>query len=463
VSRCETCKHYRPALEKNSPVHTLHWLADSTEPPVYEELKRIAAEEYDRSQGETDRLTADRDAAIDRLNDFLRERGIEGHDFWNPPRLSDEDRHAFDREVKGRLTMRFAREPLTVTHCAVHAARGTYYIADVKNWADTCDDYASRERLPLCRKCCYYVESRTEQAKRAASSALVTAIGGSHQDAASILERRSGEIDGGIGPAKAHDIKLAYNTRGRLLRPLDFLPSCTAPCPLCDHSNPALDCPICQGDGVQIAQPEIFNRLLGCQAFSPAAARSAAEETRCHMPIRHAVDASSGDGAPPAGAQQAPTVVGRLGLSPFSEPPAPSGPASIVETFASQAVGFAFDRIREAYAGAAAQRRSRDAAETPEAQWSVLVPGRPPLTNEMLRRSLAVASAVHPDAMPDAKQRAYSALVGRVWKRNAEAGIRLQLSLIQMYDGDRSNDVWRSTAAKTFNEFVESAKSTGTR
>jgi hypothetical protein len=450
--KCDTCRHYRPALDRNAPAQALHWITQSGEPEVYEELKRIAAEEHERGKGENERVAENRRSAIDLINDFLQEREWpEGQqvDFWKPPTLSAEDVDVFNRELKRRLPLLFVREPHTVSHCAVHGERGVYYIPDLKNWADTCDDYERRTAVPNCRKCACYSKSATEGLKRAQSAALVTAIGSSDESAASVLERGASQIEAGIGPAKAHDLKTAYDARGRLLRPLSYLPYCEAPCSVCSAQGSTTSCVVCNGEGVQRSQPELFNRFLGCQAFKPIEATPKPEPVApVHGPRLEAAPAQ------PVAAPRA-TVVGELGLSPFSQPPSSNGPGGLglVQSLATQAVGFVFDQVRQART-AAASAAQRDPAEIPAPQIMVLVPGTPPLTNEMLRRSLAVASSLYDGGMPSAAQQEYVATVDDVWRRVLTDGIRLQLALVRLYDDDRSRPTWRHEAAELYRQLL---------
>jgi hypothetical protein len=470
--RCDDCRHYRPALERNAPAQMLHWLTDSSEPEVYEELKQIAGEEYARKTAETERCTENRHAAMDLINDFLHEREWplpKQPDFWNPPVLSDKEIEAFNQQVKPRLPMLFQREPQTVTHCAVHAERGAFYVADLRNWAATCGDYEKRE-VPRCRSCAFYVKNNFEAIQRASASSLVTAIGANDQSAASILERGASRIEAGIGPAKAHSLKTAYNVRGRLLEPLPYLPYCEALCPSCSDGEPRLSCLNCHGEKVQRAQPEIFNRLLGCQLYQPrdpapvadapgtVASTATAWPTGDALPISSpAVSAVVEFGNTPAPAQ---TAVTALGLSPFAASRGHAGGTGahgagingLVEAFASEAVEFVFGKLREV--GSSIARRAADAAELPADQLAIIAPGRPPLTNEMLRRSLAVASIVHPAGMAPDVQREYIASVNSVWTRNLHYGIRLQLALIQLYDDDRTAPAWKAEAARVHDEFV---------
>jgi hypothetical protein len=367
---------------------------------------------------------------------------------------------AFDRDVRGRLPIRFVREPLTTSHCAVHASKGAFFIADVKNWAGTCSDHQPRTIIPHCSKCAFYVKS-AEHDRRAEASALVAAIGSSDQSAVSILDRRAGQIDKGVGPAKAHDLSLAYNTRGRLQWPLKYLPSCVVPCPRCAEQGPALDCPICQGEGEQIAQPEIFNRFLGCQVFQPA--RPAPAAGGGLPPLRAATAAvvepvPAETSAPGAAA----TVLSRLGFSPFGQWPPSSRPAGVVEDIVSGAIESIFDRLRSANAAATSTVPPADQMEIPAPHLQVLAPGEPPLTNEMLRRSVAVVTAAHQGTMTDAAQRDYSALVTELWNRRRLDGINLQLGLIRLYAADRTTAAWHAEAAGRFNEFAAWTRAQGT-
>lgn len=463
MAKCDSCKHYRKALKRNSPAVALQWLADSAETEVYEELKRIAAEEHERSRAETERAEENRQAAIDLLNDFLHELQQDSAvaaevDYWHPPTFSEKKKEEFNRQVKSRLPLRFVREPQTVTHCAAYASQGAYYLAELKNWAETCPDHEPRGAKPVCRQCCFYQKSDTESAKRAESNRLITAIGESDQNAVSLLERRSAQIDGGIGPAKAHELRTAYNVRGVLRRPLAYLPFCAAPCPKCaTHDAPSLDCPICEGEGEQLAQPEIFNRLLGCQAFQPASAVGSRDHT---LPASAATSSSATEQVsqpPRSPAQMGPTVVSQLGLSPFSRAPAATGGSGLVETLASKAFGFLFDTIREAWTTNVAAPQSNP-SEIPAEELNILVPGRPPLTKEMLRRSLVVASRAYGGAMSDAAQREYCGFVNTVWRRHLSEGIQLQLRLIQLYNGDVSDLTWQAQVTGLVDQLMTWAK-----
>ena len=218
---CETCRHYRWAIEKNAPLNALRRLAGSSEPAVYEELKRIAVQEQERSQSETERANTDRQKAGDLVNEFLREvREASPGDFWSTTSLSDEEFIAFKRQLAGRLPVLFASEPLTISHCAVHGAKGAYYHADIKNWARTCEHHQARpnEGLPNCRSCARYCASEIEASQRSETGALMRAIGDNDPAASSVLERAAGQIESGIGPAKAHDLRMAYDQRGRIAR-----------------------------------------------------------------------------------------------------------------------------------------------------------------------------------------------------------------------------------------------------
>lgn len=425
MPKCNSCKHYRPADPANSPVMALKWLEDSGEPEVYEEVRRISVQEYERNQGETQREVECRQDFIGHLDS--------NDDFGNPPSMTSVEKSDFRQRMRGHVNFQFATAPETVTHCAVHADRNLYYVPDLKNWGETCEDYESRAQLPLCRKCQYYQPSTVEAQQRAESEKLISAMASVGGSGGSILQQRASEIDRAIGPGKAHDLRTAYNAKGRLFGRLDYLPFCHAPCPSCmNRGAPDLECAICHGKGEQMAQPEIFNRFSGCQFFQPAA-KSIPSSI---VSGGHAMSLSPGP-------------------SPSHMMPGSTGTGGHVEGLVNQGVSMVFKKLRDVLSADPAQ--NVDPAEIPEASINVLVDGRPPLTNEMLRRSIAVVTELAKGTFPTKAERDYSSFVGQAWRQNNKEVIDLQLQFIGMYDGKRTDPDWHPRAKSLFQHLASMA------
>lgn len=383
MPKCSSCKHYRLAESANSPAVALKWLADSGEPQVYQELREISVQEHERHEGERQRELEYRQDFISHLDANV--------DFTNPPQMAPEEHSEFRHRMRGLISFQFATAPETVTHCAVHAERDQYYIPALKNWAETCEHHELRTQLPVCRKCRYYQPSTTEARLRDESTSLINAIVSTSQDGGSILRDRSGKVDQAIGPGKAHDLKTAYYSKGRLLGKLAYLPFCQAPCPSCSNRQaPDLNCGICHGQGEQIVQPEIFNRFQGCQCFQPLLLNR------------------------PQGGLASPSV------------PAPG----------------------------------IDPAEIPEGSITILEPGSPPLTDEMLRRSVAVFVELATGPVSAEAERAYSAFVRQAWHQSRQTLIEMQLKFIRLYDGDRTDTGWRPEATALFQQIASMAPQT---
>lgn len=441
--------------------------ADSSEPEVYEEFKRIAGEEHEREQTETQKLLDYRNNAVAILSSC-------GYEYSQPPESWDQqNKMDFNTQVKSRLSYQFVREPLSVTHCALHASRGVYYIPEIRNWGETCAQFDPRSNLPICSKCVHYQPSDTERKNRAETVDLISGMGISERDAAGILSQRASEVTRGMAHAKAHDLRTAYNSRGRLQERLAYLPFCEVQCHSCSE-RPNLDCAVCGGEGVQRVQPEIFNRFLGCQVFQPASVNHAQrpqaaseQESPTQEPPVHNTPPRMG-----VDTQPRTTILQSLGLSPFSSPSAfapKSQEGGLVHNVASHAVGFVFEHIRDfrdrtmaSQSEQAQAEHAIDEHEIAESSLDVLIPGSPPLTNEMLRRSVAVAKALIPRD-PGNFESDYSQFVGGVWSRQLTDIISMQLRFIRMYPPDSSRSEWHTEASQLFKTMAASARTASGR
>jgi hypothetical protein len=162
--------------------------------------------------------------------------------------------------------------------------------------------------------------------------------------------------------------------------------------------------------------------------------------------------------------EQRRTLLGQLGLSPFSSPPPQAGgaqqlagTAGVVQSLAGQAIAMIFDKVKEIHLSGVAPSPNRDPAEIPEESITILASGEPPLTSEMLRRSVAVANELIGGAMPAQAQRDYSAFIGKTWRDGNAGLIRMQLEFIGMYSEDRADPEWKPRAKALFQSMAAHA------
>jgi hypothetical protein len=85
------------------------------------------------------------------------------------------------------------------------------------------------------------------------------------RNSSEFFEKRAREIESSIDPAKAQELRDAYDSRGRIHYRMSYLPTCGIPCEVHEVSGPKDGCPQCQ-----FYQPEIFNQFLRCEKYEPA-------------------------------------------------------------------------------------------------------------------------------------------------------------------------------------------------
>jgi hypothetical protein len=262
MPNCEECRHFRPALPARVPTQTLRWLTSSPQAAVSREFERIAGEEREKKEAEASHTSGVRQKCAAHMTNHRLNLNSKAP-------LDPDGRKRFNRELKPTLLrFHFSEAPRSISHCALHAARSKWYLAEVKNWGESCDDYVKwNPGTPQCTTCSRYTMPTAEAAQRAEARTLMERIPNHDRNAAQFFERRAREIEEAIDPAKAQELRDAYDSRGQLHYRLDYLPWCATPCAAHAEVGGQDGCPSCE-----FRQPEIFNQFLHCPHHQPVPA-----------------------------------------------------------------------------------------------------------------------------------------------------------------------------------------------
>jgi len=402
---CRSCEWFREAGPQNSPATALAWLVKSPQGDVFNEIKRIEGEEYGKRSAEEQEMKLKRERAIAMLSEI-------GVDFYSPESADGTDASLMNT-MRMRLPRRFEGVPQAVSHCAKHAPRH-YFLHEIKNWDERCTDYEPRTTQANCKTCTHYRVPVGDVEDAATLNELATAIQSLDQSAQGTLESRIQTIQASIGPAKALEMSLAYNSRGLLQQRLRYFPYC------------------------EQRSPELVNRFGFCGEYvegAPPATVDTAPESII-QPVFRPPEAGAPAPANTAGhrSTRRRTVLEQLGISPFEEDGSviPDRSAAAMDAVKEQA----FDTFRNV-AGAIGKAiagngrsRHRDPDEIAQEKLAVIVEGPPPLTNEMLRRSVEMARRTQQASAID-KREEWTQAVIRSW--SDEEARKLQLELIRLY------------------------------
>jgi hypothetical protein len=407
-------------------------LIQSTRKEEYEELKRIEGEETAKRKTEEQDVRVN----VERAVGILAARNL---DYYAAQIPSDFPRELL-QNLDGELPSRFVSKPETLSYCSVHENYGVFYIPDIRDWGGLCPTFEAKRAAASCSECLHYRSPVGEQEDMEQLNRLTTGIAVNDPGAVSIIESRKATLEQSIGPSKALDIALAYDHKGKLPARRKYLSFCVR------HN----------------VVPEMFNRFGDCAAFKarqagvtedrPAAAgefprdqRSTPRDSGASEPTR--VTLKPLPDTPGVPAQTGKTVLEALGLSPFGSSPAPSD----LDTQASSIVSTILGKL----VCGSNRGAQEDASEIPAGQVHVLFPGRPPLTNEMLRRSTAVAGAAMSTNMSTADRERYETLVARAWQTNALELTKLQLQLISFYPAVLKGQFNRDEALNNLQRFFQ--------